>query len=98
MSEVLSNAELAKEQGNEAFAKKDFAAAVKHYTRAIVFEPAAGYFCNRSAARLSLGHAEWAVEDAITVRTQACLIVVFFFFSCDSWFSIKRPLVWIRTL
>jgi tetratricopeptide (TPR) repeat protein len=58
--------EQAKTQGNEAFLKKDFLSALKLYSRACFLDPYnAGYFCNRSAARLALKNEDWAVEDGL---------------------------------
>ncbi len=59
-------AEQAKNHGNDLFAKKDFSGAIRQYNRALALDRSnAGFFCNRSAARLALKHEEWAVDDAV---------------------------------
>jgi tetratricopeptide (TPR) repeat protein len=58
-------AETAKEEGNKAFGKGDFALAAEHFTLAINLDPNNHvYYANRSAALLKMGKLEDSLEDA----------------------------------
>ncbi len=56
---------MAKTQGNEAFAAKDYEKALALFTKAITLVPKGAFFCNRSATHLMLKQEEWALEDAL---------------------------------
>ncbi len=61
----MEEAEVAKTQGTEAFAAKDYDRALALFTKAIALAPRGPYFCNRSATYMALKQEEWAVEDAL---------------------------------
>eukprot|EP01032_Pedospumella_encystans_P008268 gene8268-9834_t len=62
----LSPAELAKKEGNDAFLAKNYVEAIKHYTKAIEFEPnTAIFYSNRSACHASLKDWQSAFDDAL---------------------------------
>ncbi|KAF6000649.1 Stress-induced-phosphoprotein 1 [Cyanidiococcus yangmingshanensis] len=70
MAETAPDADVAlatqrKQQGNEAFAAKDFEAAVRYFTEAIELDPSNHVlYSNRSAAYASKGEYEEALADA----------------------------------
>lgn len=65
-STLVSDTE--KRLGNEAFTKKDFKAAVEHFSKAIEASPSSHVlYSNRSAAYAGMGKYDKALEDADTV-------------------------------
>jgi stress-induced-phosphoprotein 1 len=61
----MADAEAFKAQGNKALQAKDFDGAIEAYSKAIQLDPKQHvYYSNRSAAYLSKGEAEKALEDA----------------------------------
>jgi tetratricopeptide (TPR) repeat protein len=62
---VVEEAEKAKEDGNKAFAKGDFALATENFTLAINLDPNNHvYYANRSAALLKMAKLDDALDDA----------------------------------
>ncbi|KAH9966152.1 hypothetical protein BJV74DRAFT_289932 [Russula compacta] len=70
MAASSSQATTSKERGNAAFKAGDYAAAVGHYTAAILADPSdATFFLNRAAAYLKLSKNQDAERDCTTVLT-----------------------------
>ncbi len=59
-----AEADKLKEQGNEAFRKKDFPAAIQHYSAAIALAPTSLYFSNRAAVYLTVNKLDEALADS----------------------------------
>lgn len=62
----ISLAEQSKKDGNDAFLAKNYAEAIKHYSKSIEYEPDnAIYYSNRSACYAALKKWQNAYEDAL---------------------------------
>lgn len=64
-ADAAAHAQVAKEAGNEAFQREDWAAAVDAFSKAIEFDPTdAVFYSNRSGAYANLGRPDEALRDA----------------------------------
>ena len=63
-NEKHGEADEMKNKGNEEFAKKDYEAAIKCYTRAIELSQVSIYYSNRSQAYIFVKKYNYAIEDA----------------------------------
>jgi len=62
---MAARAEAAKKLGNAAYAKKDYEAAISHFTEAIRLDDSHVYYSNRSACRAQLKDIDGALQDAL---------------------------------